>query len=379
MKIKGIEPTPSPNSMKINMDEALPGNERYNYTKDNLENAPDYIKKIFKVDGVKSVYHVADFIALDRHPRADWEDVLAGVREVFGDSNPSSADGAGAEKKEDEYLEITVLIQMFRGLPMQVKLKTENEERRAGLPERFMKAALEAQKASDNLVMERTWEEQGVRYGTFEQIGQEVVEEISAAYDEERVQKLVEQAFSSEAGKDAPKEEVSTSEVAVKMQDEDWQTRYAALERMNPTVNDIMVLKQALKDPKPSIRRLAVVYLGMIEDEAVLPLLYVGLKDKNVAVRRTAGDCLSDLGNPKAIPAMCEALLDKNKLVRWRAARFLFEVGDETAVPSLEAAEDDPEFEVRLQAKIALERIQSGEEAAGSVWQQMMKSRENNQ
>ncbi len=379
MKIKGIEPTPSPNSMKINMDEALPGNERYNYTKENLDDAPDYIKEIFKVEGVKSVYHVADFIALDRHPRADWEDVLAGVREVFGDSDDQLSEASGQEKKEDEYLEITVLIQMFRGLPMQVKLKTENEERRAGLPERFMNAALEAQKASDNLVMERKWEEQGVRYGTFEQIGQEVVEEISAAYDEERIQKLVKQAFSMESGKESPKDEVSTTEVAEKMQDEDWQTRYAALERMNPTVNDIMVLKQALKDPKPSIRRLAVVYLGMIEDEAVLPLLYAGLKDKNVAVRRTAGDCLSDLGNPSAIPAMCEALNDKNKLVRWRAARFLFEVGDETAIPALEDAEDDPEFEVRLQAKIALERIQSGEEAAGSVWQQMMKSRENNE
>ncbi|MDN4526788.1 conserved virulence factor C family protein [Fictibacillus fluitans] len=377
MKIKGIEPTPSPNSMKINMDESLPGNERYNYTKDNLEGAPDYIKEIFGVEGVKSVYHVADFIALDRHPRADWEDVLAGVREVFGDSEATTEQDNTGEKKDEEYLEITVLIQMFRGLPMQVKLKTEKEERRAGLPERFMKAALEAQKASDNLVMERKWEEQGVRYGTFEQIGQEVVDEISAAYDEERVQKLVEQAFHSEEGKKAAEETVTSTEVAEKMRDEDWQTRYAALERMNPTVDDIMVLKQALKDPKPSIRRLAVVYLGMIEDEAVLPLLYAGLKDKNVAVRRTAGDCLSDLGNPKAIPAMCEALEDKNKLVRWRAARFLFEAGDETAVPALKSAEDDPEFEVRLQAKIALERIQSGEEAAGSVWQQMMRSREN--
>jgi hypothetical protein len=373
MKITGIEPTPSPNSMKINLDETLPGTERYNYTKENSEGAPEFIREILKVDGVKSIYHVADFIALDRNPRSKWEDVLAGVRKVFGQEEEQT-DTDTVFEKEEEITEIMVLIQMFRGLPMQIKLKTEKEEKRVGLPERFTKAALKAQEASDNLVMERQWEEQGVRYGTFEQVGNEVAEELSAVFPQERLDQLVEQAFN----KKQPLEEevVSTSEVAEKLRDSDWQTRYAALERMNPTLDDVMVLKQALKDEKPSIRRLAVVYLGMIEDEAVLPLLYLALSDKNVSVRRTAGDALSDIGNPKAIPVMCDALSDKNKLVRWRAARFLFEVGDETAIPALKAAQDDPEFEVSLQIKIALERIQSGEEAAGTVWQQMTKSRE---
>jgi hypothetical protein len=374
LKITGIEPTPSPNSMKINLDETLPGTERHNYTKDNAQNAPAFIQEILKVEGVKSIYHVADFMALDRNPRSKWEDILAGVRKVFGQEEETAAEQS--EEKEEEITEITVLIQMFRGLPMQIKLKTEKEEKRVGLPERFAKAALKAQDSSDNLVMERQWEEQGVRYGTFDQVGNEVAEELSAVYPQERLDQLVEQAYSSNEDQDVKEEDVSTTEVAEKLRDSDWQTRYAALERMNPTLDDVMVLKQALKDEKPSIRRLAVVYLGMIEDEAVLPLLYLALQDKNVSVRRTAGDALSDLGNPKAIPVMCDALSDKNKLVRWRAARFLFEVGDETAVPALKAAQDDPEFEVALQVKIALERIQSGEEAAGTVWQQMTKSRE---
>ncbi|ANX13389.1 virulence factor [Fictibacillus arsenicus] len=374
MKITGIEPTPSPNSMKINLDETLPGTERHNYTKDNAQNAPEFIQEVFRVEGVKSIYHVADFMALDRNPRSKWEDILAGVRKVFGQEEESAAEQN--EDKDEEITEITVLIQMFRGLPMQIKLKTEKEEKRVGLPERFAKAALKAQDSSDNLVMERKWEEQGVRYGTFEQVGNEVAEELSAVYPQERLDQLVEQAYSSNGEKEIEEENVSTSEVAEQLRDSDWQTRYAALERMNPTLDDVMILKQALKDEKPSIRRLAVVYLGMIEDEAVLPLLYLALQDKNVSVRRTAGDALSDLGNPKAIPVMCDALSDKNKLVRWRAARFLFEVGDETAVPALKAAQDDPEFEVALQVKIALERIQSGEEAAGTVWQQMTKSRE---
>lgn len=375
MKITGIEPTPSPNSMKINLTETLPGSERYNYKKDEAENAPEFIQEILKVDGVKSIYHVADFIALERNPRAKWEDVLAGVRSVFGQEEELDTSDQQAQQ-EDQIKEITVLVQMFRGLPMQIKLKTEQEERRVGLAERFGKAALEAQDSSDNLVMERQWEDQGVRYGTFEQVGSEVAEELSAVYPQERLDQLVKQAYSTNTEQEVEVETLSTSEVAKQLRDSDWQTRYAALERINPSIDDVMVLKQALKDEKPSIRRLAVVYLGMIEDEAVLPLLYLALEDKNVSVRRTAGDALSDLGNAKAIPVMCDALSDKNKLVRWRAARFLFEVGDETALPALKAAQDDPEFEVSLQVKIAIERIQSGEEAAGTVWQQMTKSRE---
>ncbi|MCI3987568.1 virulence factor, partial [Bacillus vallismortis] len=42
---------------------------------------------------------------------------------------------------------------------------------------------------------------------------------------------------------------------------------------------------------------------------------------------------------------------------------------------ALRAAEDDPEFDVSLQVKMALERIEHGEEAKGSVWKHMTESR----
>ena len=48
---------------------------------------------------------------------------------------------------------------------------------------------------------------------------------------------------------------------------------------------------------------------------------------------------------------------------------------DETALPALKAAENDKEFEVDLQIKLAIERIEGGEEAKGSVWKQMTESR----
>jgi HEAT repeat protein len=167
---------------------------------------------------------------------------------------------------------------------------------------------------------------------------------------------------------------LSSADVAESFDHPDWEKRFAALERLNPTSEDIPVLSRALNDSSMSIRRLAVVYLGMIEDPAILTLLYRALKDKSAIVRRTAGDTLSDLGNPDATPAMVEALKDPNKLVRWRAARFLYEVGDERALEGLRAAVDDPEFEVRMQIHIALERIESGEAASGTVWQQMTRA-----
>ena len=105
----------------------------------------------------------------------------------------------------------------------------------------------------------------------------------------------------------------------------------------------------------------------------------MALKDKTVTVRRTAGDCLSDLGFPEATGKVMEALQDPSKLVRWRAAMFLFEVGDDFALPALKAAENDPEFEVSMQIKMAIERIEGGQKAKGSVWKQMTEARKDKQ
>jgi HEAT repeat protein len=156
----------------------------------------------------------------------------------------------------------------------------------------------------------------------------------------------------------------------------DWKLRYAALQKIQPSLTTLSLLVHALQDENTSIRRLATVYLGDIKEPEVLPFLYRALEDDTPSVRRTAGDTLSDIGDPAAMPAMAKALKDRNKLVRWRAARFLYEVGDKTVLQDLHEAVDDPEFEVRMQVKIALERIEGGHAAEGSVWQQMTRRNE---
>ncbi len=373
MRILSIEPTPSPNTMKVLLDEELKAGKSNNYKKDQAEGAPSVIKEILTIEGIKGVYHVADFLAVERNAKFDWQELLPQVRRAFGES----AEIENAEEKIDEHFgEVNVAVQMFKGIPTQVKLTDGEREERFALPDNYVEALGKAQQEGDNYVLLRKWKDHGVRYGELETIGKEVVEELVAAYPQERLDELVKQAQS--LVEEVAVQRKEKKKVTVEMLDApDWQTRYKHLDSMDdPTLEDLPVLEKALQDEKPSIRRLAVVYLGMIEDKAVLPLLYKGLKDKIVTVRRTAGDCLSDLGFKEAAPSMAEALKDKSKLVRWRAAMFLYEVGDESSLSALKEAEDDAEFEVKLQIKMAIERIEGGEQAKGSVWKQMTEARQ---
>ncbi|WP_221564771.1 conserved virulence factor C family protein [Alkalihalobacillus sp. TS-13] len=370
MKLRGIEPTPSPNTMKLIVDKALPSGKNMNFKSDQEGEAPEPLNQLLAIEGVKGLYYVADFIALERNPKHDWKVILPKARHVFGEEAETVDENEQKEHDED-FDEVKVFIQKFRGIPMQIKLIKGETEKRVGLPERFMTIAMEAQSSSDNLVMERQWIEQSARYGSMEAVGNEVAEEISAAYDDERLNRLKEQAFEQNKASDQSQKKSSYKVTMDMLEQQDWKDRYAALDQMDPTEEDIPVLAKALEDEKTSIRRLATVYLGMIEVQKVLPHLTKALQDKTVTVRRTAGDCMSDLGFKEAIPVMIDSLKDKNKLVRWRAAMFLYEVGDESAIPALKEAKDDPEFEVAMQVNMALERIEGGEEAKGSVWKQM--------
>ncbi|RLQ95173.1 conserved virulence factor C family protein [Falsibacillus albus] len=375
MNIKSIEPTPSPNTMKIILDQELPAGKSNNYKKDAAEGAPPLLKDILTVDGVKGVYHVADFLAVERNPKFDWQDILPAVRKAFGEETTT---GASNGKPDEHFGEVNASVLFFKGIPMQIKLNDGQQEKRYGLPDFYANAVDEAQNEGDNVVLLRKWKDYGIRYGELDQIGQELTEEILAAYPSDRVENLIKDSKQPELqNRKAAKSKIKlTIEM---LNDPDWKKRYQLLDQMDdPTLEDLPVLKMALHDEKPAIRRLAVVYLGMIENKQVLPYLYDGLKDKTVMVRRTAGDCLSDLGFAEAMEPMMEALKDPSKIVRWRAAMFLYETGNEKALPALKNAENDPEFEVKLQVMMAIERIAGGEEAKGSVWKQMTEAREVN-
>ncbi|WP_138755264.1 virulence factor [Paenibacillus sinopodophylli] len=384
MKLISIEPTPSPNSMKLNVDETLPRGRRYTYKASESAEAPDVLQQLLQINGVRSLFRTADFIALDRKPGADWAAILAAAGQLL-DKVAAGEEQAGAGSLAASFGEAQVLVQMFRGIPMQVRVRMGDIEARSALPEQFGEAVSRA--AGSGIIRERKLEEFDVRYGEPDEIAAEIVRELEASYPGERLETLIyaaieqghsgiEEGASPAVVRPAP---LTFEEAMEQFSSPDWQVRYAALERYVSAIEGLPLLAKAIEDENTSIRRLGVIYLGDLRAPEALPYLFIALRDSSTSVRRTAGDTLSDLGDPAAIQPMIESLGDKNKLVRWRAARFLYEAGDESAIEALRIAAKDTEFEIQLQAQMALERIERGEEAAGSVWQQMTAARNNAQ
>lgn len=378
MKLISIEPTPSPNSMKLNVDETLPRGKRQTFKPGEAAGAPEPLQRLLQIEGVRGLFRTADFIALDRKPGADWAGILAEARQVLQGAEGAEGQAQAGQGIASSFGEAQVFVQMYRGIPIQVRVRMDGGEVRSALPDKFGEAVGKA--AGSSMIRERKLEEFGVRYGDPEEIAAEIVRELDAAYTLERLDELAEAAKAAgENGETAPAplrpEPLPLEQVEKAFESDDWQVRYAALDRYVSAPEGLPLLAKAIRDDNASIRRLAVVYLGDLRSKEALPLLFEALKDSSSSVRRTAGDTLSDLGDPDAIGPMIEALKDKNKLVRWRAARFLYEAGDESAIEALKEAAQDNEFEIQLQARIALERIERGEEAAGSVWQQMTAAR----
>lgn len=385
MRIVSIEPTPSPLSMKLTVDEALPSGVRMTYYPVKADEAPEPLNRLLRIEGVSSLYRAADFIALDRMPGGRWQSILAEARSILGTADGAALAGSddldhAKEDESDRYGEIQVLLQHFRGIPIQVRVSNRaGESDRAALPERFSDAAVRAAAAAPNLIKERTLTEWDTRYGSLQDVLEEIVQEIDASYDDERLSQLIAQAAENPVSNTVTAGELAASartslsyeETERLLQDADWRKRYAALQQIEPSDETLPLLLTALGDSRPAVRRLAAVYIGDVKKPEVLPHLYQALKDPNPAVRRTAGDTLSDIGDASAQDAMAEALIDSNKLVRWRAARFLYEFGNERVLDALKLSKEDPEFEVRMQVLMAIERIEGGGAAEGSVWQQM--------
>jgi len=374
VKLLSIETTPNPNSMKLNLDERLAKGVATTYTHENRGDYPAYIERILAIPGVSSVFRVEDFMAIQRKPTAGWGDILSQARAVLEYASLNNAKPEPEEASDKDWCEVMVSVQYFRDLPMLVKVSSGIETTRLPLPERFGQAVERAMGASENMLMERKWMDEGLRYGKLRDVGEALVREISAAYNEKKLKELVERAYHPDLHE---KVKASGEELVRAFESPKWEDRFAALKELGRDAtaqidsHSLSLIIRATKDPKMSIRRLAVVFLGLIKTPEVLAPLCEALKDEAVGVRRSAGDALTDIGDRRAIGPMVETLKDSNKLVRWRASRFLYELGDESALPALREVQDDREFEVAMQIRQAIERIESGKVGQGSVWRQM--------
>jgi len=112
MEIVRVEPTPSPNTMKIVLTKKREDNQSNTYTSIN-EGQPDFINDVLAIDGVKSIFHVMDFLAVDKKPKFDWEEVLHKVTATLNDEETTSA-----EQLQDEHFgEIKAEVLKFKGIP----------------------------------------------------------------------------------------------------------------------------------------------------------------------------------------------------------------------------------------------------------------------
>ncbi|KGJ25507.1 conserved virulence factor C family protein [Staphylococcus haemolyticus] len=365
MEILRVEPTPSPNTMKIVLSNKREDNKSNTFTYID-EQQPQFINDLLTIDGVKSIFYVMDFLAIDKEPKSDWEVVLPQITSTL--NNESFIDSS--QKPDEHYGEIKAEALMFKGIPYQIKLTTTSDESRKQLPDYFVESMLKAQKDGDNVVFLRKWQDLGVRYGDLEEVMNEVYEETIALYPSEKLASLVQTALETDIV--IPQQQYHHVTLNEYKEATDWKDKLRMLKEFpTPTLQDIDLLDEALQEDKAPLRRQAIVLIGMIEDKEILPYLYKGLHDKSPAVRRTAGDCLSDLGYKEALPEMEKALNDSQKIVRWRAAMFLFDEGGPEQLPSLKSHANDPAYEVKLQIEMAISRIENGDEALGSVWKQI--------
>ncbi|MDQ3003145.1 MAG: virulence factor [Fibrobacterota bacterium] len=369
MKLRSIEPTPNPNSMKLNLDESLPKGTAITYKLEAKDHYPDIIRRLLEIPGVKSLYRCLDFISIQRLPSTDWEGLLSRARHILAAEGGSEAVLPPVETELPG--EVKIFVQHFRRIPMLVKVQAAGEEFRAPLPARFAEAVRAATPSSPNMLIERKWIPREPRFGELQDVGETMAAEVEASYPQARLDSLVLQAFELGMEGVEVRRRPSPEEQAAMLASEDWRRRYQGLEAMGSDRARFAELTAAMKDPHISMRRLATIYVGLLKTPEILAPLCEALRDSAAVVRRTAGDALNDLGDPAAAPAMIEALKDANKLVRWRASRFLYELGDAKALPALHATESDPEFEIRLQVAQAIERIEGGKDAAGPIWMQM--------
>lgn len=386
MQLRSIETTPSPNCLKLNLNEVISAKALTLQKGGNQTNAPTLAQQLLAIEAVQSVFLVNDFITLTRKGNADWQPILAEAADIIGvaqdadstlldqvsqSQEPMPTASPTSQPHRSNLGSVEVAVQMFRGIPVQVRaIAADGQQARVALPERFNQALQRAIRATEaNYVAERRWEPYQAPAGSPEEVAQLVADELVSLMDDDELARIAAAAMSDRATEPVNTADLQPALLA-DLRHPNWKHRLKALQQIEVTCDSLPQILAALNDEQSTIRRWAAALLGASGmTAAVQPLSQVVLTDPSAIVRRTVGDALSDLGDTSAMAAMAQALADPSKLVRWRAARFLNELGDRTAVDALHrAVEREVEFDVRIEMMAALERIEGGGETQLPMW-----------
>ena len=90
------------------------------------ENQPRFINQLLSIDGITSIFHVMNFLAVDKAPKADWEVILPDIKAAF--SGESQVLESGKDPQIDNHFgEIKAELLTFKGIPYQIKLTSADQ------------------------------------------------------------------------------------------------------------------------------------------------------------------------------------------------------------------------------------------------------------
>lgn len=83
MKVVKVEQTPNPNAVRVKLDTELPTGESYNYKKADAATASEPMASLLNVNGVQGIYHVMDFMAVEKSGDVEWDDIIADIESIM--------------------------------------------------------------------------------------------------------------------------------------------------------------------------------------------------------------------------------------------------------------------------------------------------------
>lgn len=394
MRLLSIETTPSPNCIKLNLDERISDQALTLQKGEPAPDTPAWLQPLLAMTAIQSVFVVKDFVTLTRRGSSDWQPILAEAAALIGVADQADAQllaqltqplhaptaGVNAPSSSSNLGQVDVAVQVFRGMPVQVRaIAAGGQQARIALPDRFAQALQRTIQATGaDYVAERRWEPYQAPAGEPETVAQLVADEIDSFLDAAALSKLEAAAIAERAAASPADETAQQQALIAELSHADWKHRLKALQQLAVTADNLAAVVAVLDDDKSTLRRWAAAVLGASTlTTAVAPLGRVVRQDPSPLVRRTAGDALSDIGDPSAMATMIAALGDPSELVRWRAARFLTEIGDRTALePLRQAIQQEAKFDVKAEMMTALERIEAGANPQMPMWMRLSQAGE---
>lgn len=78
-----VEPTPNPNSAKFVLNKEVPGGEMKSYMRREDASGDPLGEALFAIEGVESVFMIANFITVNKAASADWAEIVPPVEEAI--------------------------------------------------------------------------------------------------------------------------------------------------------------------------------------------------------------------------------------------------------------------------------------------------------